>query len=106
FPESLAQLVCNTFGDSKANSMFKHNDSNIISISPQQTSKFSTALTNLDDWLFHLEDAQELLKKQFNVRELTGFGLSGKNEAIRAAAACLRYAQETQRATAEHISEI
>lgn len=106
FPESLSQLVGNTFGDSKSLTLSDANQSNVVSISPQQTSKFSTALTSLDDWLFHLEDAESLLKKQFNVRELTGFGLNEKNEAIRAAAACLRYAQETQRATAEHIAEI
>jgi DNA mismatch repair protein MutS len=37
---------------------------------------------------------------------LSGFGLEGKSEAIRAAGACLRYAQETQRVSGEHISEI
>lgn len=104
FPESLSQLVSNTFGDSKSSAL--SDASKIISISPNNSSKFSTALTALDDWLFHLEDAKNLLKKQFNVRELAAFGLTGKNEAIRAAAACLRYAQETQRATAEHIAEI
>ena len=104
FPESLSQLVLNTFGDSKGSTL--SDASNVVSISSHNTSKFSTSLTGLDDWLFHLDDAENLLKKQFNVLDLTGFGLSGKNEAIRAAAACLRYAQETQRATAEHISEL
>lgn len=104
FPESLAQLIENTFGDST--SLALSDASGVISITPANSGKFSTALTGLDDWLFHLEDAENLLRKQFNVRELTGFGLTGKNEAIRAAAACLRYAQETQRATAEHIAEI
>lgn len=104
FPESLSQLITNTFGDSK--SLALSDASDLISISPDNVGKFSTALTSLDDWLFHLEDAENLLKKQFSVRDLTGFGLSGKTEAIRAAAACLRYAQETQRATAEHISEL
>ncbi|MBX7172942.1 MAG: DNA mismatch repair protein MutS [Pyrinomonadaceae bacterium] len=104
FPESLCQLVSNTFGDSKTLAL--SDAPNVVAFSSNQFSKFSTALTGLDDWLFNLEDAQNLLKNQFNVRELTGFGVSGKNEAIRAAAACLRYAQETQRATAEHIAEL
>lgn len=104
FPESLSQLVINTFGNSKSLSL--SDASNVVSISSNNFNKFSIALTSLDDWLFHLEDAEILLKKQFNVRELTGLGLAGKNEAIRAAAACLRYAQETQRATAEHIAEL
>lgn len=105
FPESLSQLISNTFGDSKTLSL-SDSSNNVVAISSNQFSRFSTALTSLDDWLFDLEDAQNLLKNQFNVRELTGFGISGKNEAIRAAAACLRYAQETQRATAEHIAEL
>ncbi len=93
FPKSLEQLVANTFNNSS-------------SLTLSDASKFSTSLTSIDDWQFHLEDAMNLLKKQFNVLELTGFGLQNKNEAIRAASACLRYAQETQRATAEHIAEI
>ncbi len=93
FPKSLEQLVANTFNNSS-------------SLTLSDASKFSTSLTSIDDWQFHLEDATNLLKKQFNVLELTGFGLQNKNEAIRAASACLRYAQETQRATAEHIAEI
>jgi DNA mismatch repair protein MutS len=104
FPESLSQLVQNCFGDFKSSTL--SDASNVVSISPNNSGKFSTALTSLDDWLFHLADAENLLKKQFNILSLDGFGLSGKNEAIRAAAACLRYAQETQRATAEHISEL
>ena len=78
----------------------------MVSIHPPNSNKFSATLTPLDDWLFHLEDSESLLKRQLNVKELTGFGFSGKTEAIRASGACLRYAQETQRASAEHISEI
>ncbi|HRH43604.1 MAG TPA: DNA mismatch repair protein MutS [Pyrinomonadaceae bacterium] len=104
FPESLSQLVKNTFGETKSPTL--SDAANVISISPENFNKFSIALTGLDDWLFHLEDAEGLLKNQFKVKELSGFGLFGKNEAIRAAAACLRYAQETQRATAEHIADL
>ncbi|HVS21319.1 MAG TPA: DNA mismatch repair protein MutS, partial [Pyrinomonadaceae bacterium] len=63
-------------------------------------------LTPLDDWLWQSEDCAALLIRQFNVRSLDGYGLTGKSEAIRAAGACLRYAQETQRASAAHISDI
>lgn len=104
FPESLSQLIVNSFRDSKSSALL--DASNVISIASNHQIKYSTSLTGLDDWLFHLDDCENLLKKQFNVLELTGFGLSGKHEAIRAAASCLRYAQDTQRATAAHISEI
>ena len=65
-----------------------------------------SALTPLDDWLWQAEDCTELLIKQFNVHSLDGYGLTKKTEAIRAAGACLRYAQDTQRAAATHIADI
>ena len=66
----------------------------------------NTTLTPLDDWLWQFDDAESLLIKHFAVRSLDGFGLTGRREAIMAAAACLRYTQETQRASATHISDI
>src|SRR5712671_1958583 len=63
-------------------------------------------LTALDDWLWQGDDSAALLTRQFGVRSLDGYGLTGKGEAVRAAGACLRYAQETQRAGAAHISDI
>lgn len=104
FPASLQKLIENTFSNPIQTSV--SDASNVVSIAPQYNKKFSATLTPLDDWLFHLEDCENLLKHQLNVKELTGFGFSGKSEAIRAAGGCLRYAQETQRASAEHISEI
>src|SRR5713226_6736369 len=64
------------------------------------------ALTPIDDWLWQIEDCASLLLKQFGVRSLDGYGLTGKDEAICAAGACLRYAQETQHAAAAHIRDI
>src|SRR2546421_5078462 len=66
----------------------------------------NTTLTPLDDWLWQFDDSESLLIKHFAVRSLDGFGLTGRREAIMAAAACLRYTQETQRAPATHISDI
>ncbi|HQZ98122.1 MAG TPA: DNA mismatch repair protein MutS [Pyrinomonadaceae bacterium] len=66
----------------------------------------SITLTPIDDQNFDLKDSERLLKDQMGVKELSGYGMGGKNAAISAAGACLRYAQETQRATAGHISEI
>ncbi len=63
-------------------------------------------LTPLDDWLWQVEDAERLLVDHFDVRSLDGFGLTKKSEAIAAAAACLRYAQETQRAAGAHIADL
>ncbi len=101
FPESLQKLVENSFNSSKISTQ-----TDIVSISSPTIAKFSTTLTPLDDWLFHAEDCQMILKNQFKVKELTAFGLADKTEAIRASGAVLRYAQDTQKASAEHISEI
>jgi DNA mismatch repair protein MutS len=51
-------------------------------------------------------DGSAALTNQFHVRELDVFGLRDRPQAIRAAAAALRYAKETQRAAAEHITDI
>jgi DNA mismatch repair protein MutS len=104
YPESLTVLVENSFENpNRSNSA---ESENVISITPKNSNKFSTTLTPLDDWLFQTEDCEILLKRQLNVQNLSGFGLDGKPFAIRAAGACLRYARETQRASAAHISEI
>jgi len=104
FPESIRKLLESSFNNqSQAN--FAQSD-NVVSISPNISSKFSTTLTALDDWLFQTEDCANLLKKQLNVKDLSGFGLDGKAEAVRAAGVCLRYAQETQRVSAAHIADI
>ncbi|HEY0378741.1 MAG TPA: DNA mismatch repair protein MutS [Pyrinomonadaceae bacterium] len=63
-------------------------------------------LTSLDDWLWQGESCVAQLCEQFGARSLEGYGLDGKFEAVRAAGACLRYAQETQRAAAAHVTDI
>ena len=62
------------------------------------------AFTPLEDWLWQKKDCAELLLNHFGTRSLDGYGIARKDEAVRAAGACLRYAQETQRASADHIT--
>lgn len=64
------------------------------------------AFTPVDDWLWQKKDCADLLLSHFGTRTLEGYGIEGKDEAIRAAGACLRYAQETQRAAAAHITDL
>ena len=104
YPESLQKLLENSFESSSQSNLAKSD--NVVSISHKTSNKFATTLTALDDWLFQTDDCESHLKRQLNVKDLSGFGLDGKAEAIRAAGACLRYAQETQRASANHISDI
>jgi len=103
FPESLRLLIEETFGNTAKR--ISQNVPDAV-ITPPKPNLFFTTLTSLDDYLFNSIDGERTLTQQLNVRELTGFGLKGKTEAIRAAGACLNYAKETQRVTAEHISDI
>lgn len=63
-------------------------------------------LTPFDEAKFEFENCERNLKRQLEVNELSGFGLSGRALAVRAAGACLCYAEETQKATIGHISQI
>jgi DNA mismatch repair protein MutS len=67
---------------------------------------FDVALTPLDDWQWQKDDCFTLLLDHFKIKTLDGYGLARKDEAIRAAGACLRYARETQRAAAEHVTDL
>src|SRR5687768_10243179 len=67
---------------------------------------FAATLTALDDWQWQRDDCYSLLINHFNVRTLDGYGLTRKDEAIRAAGACLRYARDTQRAAAAHVTDL
>ncbi len=104
FPVSIRSLIENIFSDALSRNIF--NSDKVVSIAPAGNNKFSATLTELDEWLFNSEDCAALLKNQFKVQHLTAFGLDGKDRAVSAAGACLRYARETQKADAEHISEI
>nr|MBA2732060.1 DNA mismatch repair protein MutS [Acidobacteriota bacterium] len=79
----------------------------IIDFGRDEGAAFAGAtLTPIDEWQWQADACAALLCEQFGVRSLEGYGLEGKFEAVRAAGACLRYAQETQRAAAAHITDI
>ena len=104
FPESLENIVEKKFTNTQQHTL--SDASNVVPIFSAKSAKFTTTLTPLDDWIFHQKDCENLLKNQLNVKELSGFGIDGKTQAIRAAGACLNYAQQTQKAAATHISEL
>ncbi|MEE8234179.1 MAG: DNA mismatch repair protein MutS, partial [Gammaproteobacteria bacterium] len=63
-------------------------------------------VTTRPDWHFDKESAVELLKNQFKVRELSGFGCEEMPLAISAAGSLLQYAEETQRSALRHLQVI
>ncbi len=98
YPRSLERMVNSSFGtQTSTGGLFEENTR-----PPAQ----SPALTPLDDAAFDVRDAASLLKGQMAVADLTGFGLADRDAAISAAGACLKYARDTQRASAGHIAEI
>lgn len=62
--------------------------------------------TPLEDWIFSIENASEILKKKFEVGTLDGFGLRDRPLAIRAAGAVLHYASENLRHNTGHIRSV
>ncbi len=51
--------------------------------------------TRLDDWVFQYDYAERILREQFGVAELTGFGLEGHRHAAAAAGAIVYYLRGT-----------
>src|SRR5271168_2881744 len=50
--------------------------------------------TRLEDWIFQRDYAERILREQFGVAELTGFGLDEKKQAMCAAGAIVHYLRE------------
>jgi len=63
-------------------------------------------ITTRPAWHFDEDSAVELLKKQFQVRQLSGFGCEDMPLAISAAGCLLQYTEETQRSALRHLQAI
>src|SRR5262249_1186779 len=57
--------------------------------------------SRLEDWIFQRDYAERLLREQFGVAELTGFGLDQHSEALSAAGAIVHYLRENAARGAE-----
>ena len=104
YPSSLRKLIGEAFGLSSVDKLPAFGisgDKRTV-----QTGLGLITLTEIEDWYFVQEECERLLNEQFRTAELKGFGLGDRPEALKAAGACLRYAKETQRAAADHITEI
>jgi DNA mismatch repair protein MutS len=125
FPSSLAPLIKNTAASAKQTTKLPLPDDEknaahsqalsdaggvrdaMTNVTRDEEKVFGGAtLTALDDWLWQTQECAALLREQFGVRSLEGYGLEGKGAAVAAAGACLRYAREMQRAAAAHVTDI
>ncbi len=58
------------------------------------------------EWEFDIDTAKSLLNKQFNTKELTGFGVEDKVFGLSAAGCLFQYVKECQRSELPHIRSI
>lgn len=63
-------------------------------------------VTKVDDWVFNLDYAKELLTGHFGTHSLKGFGIENLREGIIAAGCILNYLNETQKNNIPHIRKI
>jgi len=113
FPASLAPLIkAGLSPKSQTSPLPLKTDIDLVANQPGAPAQHTSAnfidatLTPIEDWLWQKKDCAELLLNHFGARSLEGYGIERKDEAVRAAGACLRYAQETQRAAAAHITSL
>lgn len=66
----------------------------------------SVPRTAVEAWAFAEEYAERLLREQFGVASLAGYGLESHPLAIAAAGAILHYIRETQRSTLQHLDSL
>jgi DNA mismatch repair protein MutS len=69
-----------------------------------ETPKYS--ITKVDDWVFNLDYAKELLTNQFGTQSLKGFGIEDLKEGLVSAGCIINYLNETQKSKLEHIKKI
>lgn len=80
-----------------------------IKFDPDQSFGESSArfvVTKIDDWIFNLDYARELLTGHFGTHSLKGFGIENMDEGIIAAGCILNYLNETQKNNLPHIRKI
>jgi DNA mismatch repair protein MutS len=63
-------------------------------------------MTDMEEWMFTHDAAQERLLRQFGTASLKGFGIQGMPQAIIAAGAILHYLDITQHSRISHITAI
>jgi len=63
-------------------------------------------LTKIDDWIFNLQFAKDLLLDHFKTKTLKGFGVENYSLAIISAGVTLNYLRETQKSQLPHIKNV
>ncbi|MCS7211077.1 MAG: DNA mismatch repair protein MutS [Chloroherpetonaceae bacterium] len=72
----------------------------------EQSAPAQVAFTELDEWLFSLDYAEQTLRNHFKVHSLKGFGIESLDAAKVAASVILNYLADTQRHKLEYIRKL
>ena len=67
---------------------------------------YNPTFTEYETWRYEFPEAEDVLKKHFDVLSIEGFGLSGKNTAVCASAAILSYIKELKGSDLSHINAL
>jgi DNA mismatch repair protein MutS len=95
-----------------ANELSKFNPSEILlPQSPPDAPEWITLLksvhgakqSHMEDWKFSSDEGRQTLLDHFQVKSLDGFGLSGLDQAVRAAGAILQYLKDTTHSVLSHL---
>jgi len=70
----------------------------------EQKNKFF--FTKVDDWVFNLDYAKEVLTNHFGTQSLKGFGIEDMREGIIASGCIMNYLNETQKNNLPHVKKI
>jgi DNA mismatch repair protein MutS len=68
-----------------------------------EIARASLPVTAVEPWHFEIEAARRTLVEQLRTRGLEGFGLAGRDAAIRAAGGLVHYLRDTQKADLAHV---
>lgn len=68
--------------------------------------RYAGMFTALDDWIFNVDYAYEVLTEHFKTQTLKGFGIEQMRAGIVAAGAVMNYLQETQKTNLLHLRKI
>jgi len=76
----------------------------IKNLDVQQQGRY--VFTKVDDWIFNIDFARELLTNQFKTHSLKGFGIDNMTVGLIAAGCVMNYLNETQKNRLNHIKKI
>jgi len=78
-------------------------DGDVLGTSPATRPELREGVeTRIDEWVFRFDYAERMLREQFGVATLDGFGLAGHPHAVSAAGAVVHYLRETSAMEADN----